>query len=678
VRGRLVIEDIHPRTPECGYSAKAVVGEAVPVRAAIFKDGHDLLAARVLLFAEGSSRPDQVAPLRPEDNDEWTGVVVPRRLGRHRLVVQAWTDRHATWAHKVRAKLDAGQGIEVELAEGELLLGGVEPGGDAAIAAELAAALALLGDTNRPEAERVSAALAAPVARVLGGPQGAADLTAAAPRLLWVDRERAAVGAWYELFPRSHGGFRGTEARIPAVAAMGFDVVYLPPIHPIGASHRKGPNNALVAGPDDPGSPWAIGSADGGHTAVHPELGSLEDFAHLLGVVRDRGMELALDYALQCSPDHPWVATHPEWFHHRPDGSIAYAENPPKKYEDIVPINFWPDVEADRVALWDACRDILDFWIGHGVSIFRVDNPHTKPVAFWEWLIPAVQAEHPEVVFLAEAFTRPRVMAKLAEVGFSQSYTYFTWRTERDGREGLWAYLDELAHGPTADYLRPSFWPNTPDILSGPLRDGPRAAFALRLVLAATAAPSYGIYSGYELCENRPASPDSEEYLDSEKYQVIARDYDRPGSLVPLVTELNGIRRRHRAFEGLRSLQLHPTDNPAVIAYSKRFDSSGAADSSAADSSGSRSDGPRSEGSEDATDVVLVVVNLDPDRAQVATVTLDLSALGLPEDRPYEVVDELSGRRHTWQGDRPYIRLDPSERVAQAEQVAHIFDLRPR
>jgi starch synthase (maltosyl-transferring) len=644
VTGRLIIEDIRPRTPKAEHPAKAVAGEALTVRAAIYKDGHDALAGRVLLFPAGSSEADQVAPLLEEGNDEWSCVVVPPQVGRYQFVVQAWTDRHATWAHKVEAKLEAAQEIDVELAEGELLLESAEPGGDGRLPHVVISALSRLRDTSLVEKERVADALSAQVATAMWGPHGASDFTSSAPMALRVDRERAAVGAWYELFPRSHGGFRGTETRIPALAAMGFDVVYLPPIHPIGRSYRKGPNNTLEAGPRDPGSPWAIGNSDGGHTAVHPELGTLEDFDHLVSVIREAGMEVALDYALQCSPDHPWVAAHPEWFHHRPDGSIAYAENPPKKYQDIVPINFWPASDADRVALWQACKDILDFWIGHDVSIFRVDNPHTKPIAFWEWLIPAVQAEYPEVVFLAEAFTRPHMMAKLAEVGFSQSYTYFTWRTERDGAEGLWAYLDELARGPAADYLRPAFWPNTPDILSGPLRDGTLEAFAMRLALAATASPTYGIYSGFELGENRPASPANEEYLDSEKYQVISRDYNQADTLVPLITTINGIRRRHPAFRTMRSLELHPTDNPVLLAYSKRSD--------------------------DRSDVVLTVVNLDPENVQDGWVTLRHDALGVDAVRPFQVFDELTGSTWSWQGQRGYVRLDP------ARQPAHVFVVR--
>lgn len=636
--GRVVIDNVRPATPD-GYPAKAVVGEAVPVRAVIFREGHDILAARAALHVEGRNQPVAVVPLAPLGNDEWAATVVPASTGRHAVVVQAWTDRHATWAHKVEVKLGAGQDIDVEIAEGEQLL--ALAAGDPAVDAALAA----LRDADLSAEQRVAGALEGPVAEALRAPERSADdLTSSAPKPLWVDRERALVGAWYELFPRSYGGFKGTAERVPAVAAMGFDVLYLPPIHPIGVSHRKGPDNTLVAGPDDPGSPWAIGSAEGGHLAIHPDLGSEDDFAHLLAVLDEHGMEVALDYALQCSPDHPWVREHPEWFHRRPDGSIAYAENPPKKYQDIYPINFWPADDADRKALWSACKEILDHWIAAGVRIFRVDNPHTKPIAFWEWVIPAVQSEHPDVIFLAEAFTRPRVMAKLAEVGFSQSYTYFTWRTERDGEEGLWAYMEELAQGPVADYMRPNFWPNTPDILAGPLRDGPPAAFALRYVLAATLTPSYGVYSGLELYENEPASPANEEYLHSEKYQLRQRDFDRPGTLAPLMTAVNDIRRRHPAFSRLRSLRMVPSDNPNVVAYTKTSD--------------------------DGSDTVLCAVSLDPYTPQETTLHLDLAALDLPEDRPFYVRDELSGELYLWTGPSPYVRLEPATRVA------HILDLR--
>lgn len=633
-----MIDDVRPSTP-AGYPAKAVVGEAVPVRAVIFKEGHDVLAARVSLYSAGRKEPEVVAPLVALGNDEWAATVVPSALGRHAVVVEAWTDRHATWAHKATVKLEAGQEVDVEIAEGLALLDAAAPG------PAVDAARRALSDPGLPPAARLEAALGADVAAALADPRRvAADLTAAAPKPLWVDRERALVGAWYELFPRSYGGFKGAAERVPALAEMGFDVLYLPPIHPIGTSHRKGPNNTLHAGPDDPGSPWAIGSADGGHLAIHPDLGDAGDFAHLLSVLAEHGMEVALDYALQCSPDHPWVREHPEWFHQRPDGSIAYAENPPKKYQDIYPLNFWPADDADRAALWSACKDVLEHWIEAGVRIFRVDNPHTKPIAFWEWVIPEVQAQHPDVVFLAEAFTRPHVMAKLAEVGFSQSYTYFTWRTERDGEEGLWAYMEELAHGPKADYMRPSFWPNTPDILAGPLRDGPPSAFALRYVLAATLTPSYGVYSGFELYENQPASPVNEEYLDSEKYQLRVRDFDREGTLAPLMGAVNAIRRRHPALARLRSTILIPSDNPNVFAYAKVSD--------------------------DGADVVLCAVTLDPYNPQETTLHLDLDRLGLPTDRPFYVRDELSGELFLWTGAEPYVRLDPATRVA------HILDLR--
>jgi starch synthase (maltosyl-transferring) len=582
VTGHLVIEDVRPRTPGAGRFAKAIVGEAVRVTAVMFRDGHDPIAGRALLYTGARKggrgrprrRPEDVVPLVPLGNDLWEAVVIPARIGPHTIVVEGWTDR----------------------------------------------------------------------AGASDDPGRAPDLSASDPMPLWVDRERALVGAWYELFPRSFGGFKGLEKRVPEIAAMGFDVLYLPPVHPIGVTARKGPNNSLVAGPDDPGSPWAIGGPEGGHTAIHPDLGTVGDFTHLVEEVKAAGMEIALDYALQCSPDHPWVTEHPEWYHHRPDGTIACAENPPKVYQDIYPLNFWPAGDPDRIAMWNACKEILDYWISLGVRIFRVDNPHTKPIAFWEWVISEVQKDHSDVLFLSEAFTRPKVMSRLAEAGFSQSYTYFTWRTEQHGEEGLWAYLDELAHGPVADYMRPNFWPNTPDILSGPLRFGPPTAFALRLVLAATMSPSYGVYSGYELYENLPASELNEEYLDSEKYEIKDRDYSRPDSLAPLMTALNHIRRRHPALQRLRTVRLHPSTNPQVIAYSKLSD--------------------------DRTDAVMTVVNLDPYRPHDAILSIDPGDLGLPLDRPYVVFDELTGESFEWSGANPFVRLDP------AVGVAHVFDLR--
>ncbi len=579
---RLVIEGVRPTTPSRVRPAKAVVGEAIRVSVVMFRDGHDPIAGRAQLYFEG-----------PPAGDKTTESVLVAEspltaLGNDEW--EAYVEADRIGPHRIVV-----EGWTVQF-------GSYGPQLDAA---------------------------------------SALDLTASAPAPLWVDRPRASFGAWYELFPRSVGGFKGVTARVAELAKLGFDVVYLPPIHPIGATFRKGPNNTLVAGPEDPGSPWAIGSSEGGHTAILDELGDEDDLRALVRELSAHGMELALDYALQCSPDHPWVGEHPEWFHHRPDGSIACAENPPKIYQDIYPINFWPDREADRVALWNACRDIFEHWISFGVRIFRVDNPHTKPTAFWEWVIQEVRSKHPDVVFLAEAFTRPHVMARLAEVGFSQSYTYFTWRTAQHGEDGLWAYMEELAHGPKADYMRPNFWPNTPDILSGPLRNGPPSAFALRLVLAATLSPSYGIYSGYEFYENEPVSETNEEYLDSEKYQIRRRDFSRPGTLYPLISKINSIRKEHPALHGLRSIRMWATTNDSIVAYSKASD--------------------------DGSDVILCVVNLDPYSPEEATLRLDPSVLAAWADWPLHVVDLLDGRDYTWYGPEPFVRLDP------ALASAHVF-----
>jgi starch synthase (maltosyl-transferring) len=585
VTGLLVVEDIRPRTPGCSHYAKAVVGERVRVTAVIFRDGHDPIAGRVLLRRENC------------DAEPGGGATEAANLGVVEYEAELLPLGNDEW-------------------EGFVVANGVGP------------------HILQVEAWTVRHGSSDAVL----DRESATDVTSSDPVRLWVDRERALFGAWYELFPRSYGGLRGALERLSAVADMGFDVVYLPPIHPIGVTFRKGPDNSLKAGPDDPGSPWAIGSAEGGHTSIHPDLGTVEDLVELVGEARANGMEVALDYALQCSPDHPWVSEHPEWFHHRPDGTIACAENPPKIYQDIYPLNFWPHEESDRLALWEACRNIFEHWISCGVRIFRVDNPHTKPIAFWEWVIASVKATHPEVIFLAEAFTRPKVMARLAEAGFTQSYTYFTWRTEQHGPEGLWAFFDDMAHGRAADYMRPNLWPNTPDILSGPLRDGPRTAFALRLVLAATSSPSYGVYSGYELFENQPASDSNEEYLHSEKYELRHRNFDLPGTLAPLMTSLNRIRKAHPALRRLKTLRMHPTTNREIVAYSKTSD--------------------------DGADRVLTVVNLDPISPQEATVHLDPTLLGIDPDRPYEAFDELTGEAYRWWGTDPYVRLDPAIRVA--------------
>jgi starch synthase (maltosyl-transferring) len=453
------------------------------------------------------------------------------------------------------------------------------------------------------------------------------------------DREQARFAAWYELFPRSarddgrHATFKDAQEQLVRIAAMGFDVVYLPPIHPIGRAYRKGRNNALTAGPGDPGSPWAIGGPEGGHTAVHPELGTLDDFDRFVEAAGRLGMEVALDFAIQCSPDHPYVREHPEWFFHRPDGTIKYAENPPKKYQDVYPVNFYGE---DPGPLWEEMRRILTFWIGHGVRTFRVDNPHTKPVRFWEWLIRTVRDEHPDVIFLAEAFTRPKMMKVLAKAGFTQSYTYFTWRNEK--RE-LIEYFEEITQPPVADYFRGNLWPNTPDILHETLQEGGRPAFKLRLVLAATLSSLYGIYSGYELAENVPVREGSEEYLDSEKYEIKARAWDAPGNLVDFVTTVNRIRRQHPALHGYTNLRFHGTDDPHVVFYGKMTPA--------------------------ADDVVFVAASLDYAATRASLVDVPISELGIAPDEPYKMHELLSDRWFEWRGPRGYVILDPAVDPAQ-------------
>ncbi|HEX4905378.1 MAG TPA: maltotransferase domain-containing protein, partial [Acidimicrobiales bacterium] len=442
--GRIVIDDVRPRTPTGQHPPKTSEGETIVVSADIFKDGHDILAARVRTKAAGK-RGWQYVPMVHVENDRWEATLTLEGVGRHDLVVEAWTDRFATWTHDVRIKAGAGQDVATEIEEGVLLLQALEPHIPEVRRGMVQAAAARLADASLPLEARLNAGLDDAVAVAVEQVPLPEDVTATKPVPVWNDRERARFSAWYELFPRSEGGFTGVTKRLPAIVDMGFDIVYLPPIHPIGRTARKGKNNTLTPEADDVGSPWAIGGPEGGHTDIHPDLGTLDDFREMVEEARSLGVEIALDYALQCSPDHPWVRSHPEWFHHRPDGTIKYAENPPKKYQDIYPINFWPAEETDRKALWDACKAILDHWIAQGIRVFRVDNPHTKPTAFWAWVIPAVQAEHPDVLFLAEAFTRPKVMSKLAEVGFTQSYTYFTWRNTK---QELTEYVDELSNGP--------------------------------------------------------------------------------------------------------------------------------------------------------------------------------------------------------------------------------------
>jgi starch synthase (maltosyl-transferring) len=633
----IVVDDVHPRTPS-GFPAKAVGGERVHVSAQLVADGHDLLGARVRWRRKGD-RAWEWAPLRAGDDGRWTGSISPSAIGLHELLVEAWTDRYATWRHEVEVKAAAGQDVELELEEGALLLEDLASKASGAAAKKrLRSAAEGVRRSSCTLEVRLGSAAADDVAELAAAIPDA-RLSASAAQPLWVDRPRAGHAAWYELFPRSFGGLKGAIEHLSYVADLGFDVVYLPPIHPIGASHRKGRGNSLAATSDDPGSPWAIGGVEGGHDAVHPDLGTIDDVDAFVDAAADLGLEVALDYALQCSPDHPWVRDHPEWFEQRPDGSIRYAENPPKKYQDIHPIDFWPADEADRVALWEACRDVLEHWIGHDIRTFRVDNPHTKPLAFWEWVIRDVHARHPDVIFLAEAFTAPAMMAKLAEVGFTQSYTYFTWRHEAwELRE----YVTELTHAPLVEYMRPSFWPNTPDILDDHLRHAPPSAFALRFALAATLVPIYGIYSGYELCENEPADETSTEYRHSEKYEIKARDYTQEPSIAPLVRAVNHIREKHPTLWSLPDVRFHHCDNEQLLAYTR----------------GHLDD-----------DLLLVVVNLDPHHAQESWVRLDLGAVGLPQGS-YQLHDELTGDRYTWEGEAGWVRLDPT-----TGQVAHVFSV---
>ncbi|MEZ7003011.1 alpha-1,4-glucan--maltose-1-phosphate maltosyltransferase [Streptomyces sp. AD55] len=641
--GRIPVRDVRPAVEGGRRPAKAVPGETFEVTATVFREGHEAVAANVVL-EDPEGRPGPWTPMRElaPGTDRWGAEVTPDAPGRWTYRVEAWGDPVATWREHARIKIPAGLDTGLVLEEGAELFRRAAAGVPRKAGRPVVTAAAkALRDDSLPAAERLAAALAPEVTAVLARYPLRELVTSSEPFPLLVERERALYGAWYEFFPRSegtpeqpHGTFRTAERRLPEIAGMGFDVVYLPPIHPIGTTHRKGRNNTLTAAPDDVGVPWAIGSPEGGHDAVHPALGTVDDFAHFVGRARALGLEVALDFALQCSPDHPWVHKRPEWFRHRADGTIAYAENPPKKYQDIHPVAF--DTDMDGLVA-ESVR-VLRHWMGLGVRIFRVDNPHTKPVVFWERVLGEINRADPDVVFLAEAFTRPAMMRTLAEIGFQQSYTYFTWRNTK--RE-LTEYLTELT-GESAASMRPNFFVNTPDILPAYLQHGGRPAFEVRAVLAATLSPAWGVYSGYELCENTPLRPGSEEYLDSEKYQLTPRDWAgaaREGrTLAPLITRLNTLRREHPALRRLRNLSFHRADNDQVIVYSKRA-------------------GP---------DVVLVVVNLDPHHTQEATISLDMPRLGLGRHASTPVHDALTGETYQW-GETNYVRLEPGR------APAHVF-----
>ena len=703
-RRRVVIERPQPAIDGGRFPIKRTIGESVIVMADMFADGHDLIAGVLkyrLVPRDAADRADQWSeiPLTPLGNDSWTATFTVTEIGEYEYTIEGWIDQFGTFLKGVIAKFDAGQDVTSELLEvAQLAEAAVrlkpELANEVRLNPDSARQVRLKPDStsvetqlkpdstdvedevplkpdstdveagfsrpeendrlleiadflrsSRPQSERVAAARDTGLRSLMEARPDRTTATTLEPALrVTVDPVRARYGAWYEMFPRSYtpdparsATFREAEARLPDIEAMGFDVLYLPPIHPIGQTHRKGRNNSLTCEPGDVGSPWAIGSSEGGHTAVEPGLGTIEDFDRFVKTAARLGLEIALDIAFQASPDHPWVREHPEWFKHRPDGSIKYAENPPKKYQDIYPLDF---ESRDWFGLWQALRDIFLFWIGHGVKIFRVDNPHTKSFGFWEWCIADIKRRHPDAIFLSEAFTRPKLMQHLAKSGFTQSYTYFTWR---NSAAELREYLTELTQTEVREYLRPNFFANTPDILNEYLQHGGRPAFEVRLVLAATLGASYGIYSGFELSENVPVRPGSEEYLDSEKYQIKVRDWNQAGSLKELIARINDIRREHPALQQNDTLRFHATRNDAVLWYSKTH----------------------------GADRVFVAANTTPGWMQHGWVDMPIAELGIAPDTPFVVEDLLDNAQYTWRGRWNYVKLDPAERMA------HIFVVRP-
>jgi starch synthase (maltosyl-transferring) len=628
---RVVIENVTPQI-DCGrFPAKRVVGETVTVEADVFGDGHDHVRARVI-YRKAGDADWKTVEMVALGNDHWTADFPVENVGRYEFSVVGEEDHFETWRSDLEKRITAGQDLELPLRTGALLIEATAKRASGQDAKRLAAWAVQIADELS-----VDAALDPDLLVVMNlYPDETIQTRYDKILSVWVDRERAGYSSWYELFPRSwsktpgaHGTFRDVADQLDYVSGMGFDVLYLPPIHPVGVSYRKGKNNTTEAAEGDVGSPWAIGAIEGGHTEIHPDLGTLEDFEYLLKTVNAAGMELAMDIAFQCAPDHPWVSEHPEWFKKRADGSIQYAENPPKKYQDIYPLDF---ESSDWQGLWEALKNVFTYWASKGVRIFRVDNPHTKAFPFWEWCIAEVKAQYPDALFLAEAFTRPRVMQRLAKLGYSQSYTYFTWR---ETKELLIEYMTELTQTPVKEYMRPNFWPNTPDILPGILQTGGLPAFKSRLILAGTLSSNYGIYGpAYELGDNTPFRKEkSEEYLNSEKYEIKQWDRNDPNSLRPLITSLNQARAANKALQSTNNLVFHTIPNPMLIAYSKA--------------------------TADMENVVLTIVNLDPDAAQAGFVDLDLAELGLEPDEPFLVTDTLTGNSYTWQGPRNYVELRP-------------------
>jgi len=643
-RQRVVIARLSPEIDGGRFSIKRVVDETVTVEADIFADSHDQVACQILYWQD--QQQPQVSPMTLVGNDRWRGEFRVTRPGRYQYTVEGWIDRFQTWRHDLEKRIAANQDVSVDLLVGAALIEGAAARAQGENARILLRWAQRLRKDNH-DASQAAMALDVDLLRLVQAHPDRDHATQYDKRLsVIVDREKARFSTWYELFPRScsgesqrHGTFRDCEGWLPYIASMGFDVAYLPPIHPIGKTFRKGKNNSFPAQPDDVGSPWAIGAAEGGHKSIHSELGTLEDFRRFVSKAAEHGIEVALDIALQCTPDHPYVREHPEWFITRPDGSIQYAENPPKKYQDIYPLNF---ATAQWQALWDELKSVFLFWIEQGVRIFRVDNPHTKAFAFWEWVIAEIKSQHPDVLFLAEAFTRPNVMYRLARLGFSQSYTYFTWRNTKPE---LTQYLTELTQTDVKEYLRPNFWPNTPDILPEFLQVGGPAAFMVRLILAATMSANYGIYGpAFELCENVPLRPGSEEYLHSEKYEIKHRDLNSKVSLKSLIARLNRIRKDNPALQTNAGLRFHESDNPSLICYSKA--------------------------TADFANVIIVVVNLDCVHVQAGWLELDLRSLGLDPHHSFQAHDLLSEGRFLWQGPRNYVELAPES------LPAHILCLR--
>ena len=643
-QSRVVIEGVVPWVDAGRFPAKASVGEAVRVEADVFVDGHDKISAAIKHRISQSDNWHE-SDMSPGVNDRWTAEFEVHAVGWHEFTVLAWVDHFATWRSDLQKRVAAAQDVSVDLIIGAELVEQAAAATDGDVSRSLTNFARLLRSNDNGEATEVALSGSLQTLMRRHGPRK--FLTEwPTPFKLWVDRPKARFSTWYELFPRSaspdparHGTLRDVQGRLDSIRAMGFDVLYLPPVHPIGRAFRKGRNNSPVAEPGDVGSPWAIGGPEGGHDAIHPELGTIDDFDRLIEAAGTRGIEIAMDLAFQCSPDHPYVREHPEWFRHRPDGTIQYAENPPKKYQDIYPFDFEC---AAWQALWNELLRVTLFWREHGVRIFRVDNPHTKPFPFWEWLIAQVHQEDPNVLFLAEAFTRPKVMYRLAKLGFTQSYTYFAWRNDP---WSIKQYFTELTTSPVADFFRPNAWPNTPDILNEYLQTDARAAHVVRAALAATLCASYGIYGpAFELMEGRPVGQGSEEYLDSEKYQIRQWDLNRTDSLADLLGRLNHIRRTNPALQHDRGLKFHSSDNPNVVCFSKK----------------------------QGENTILVAANTNPHHTQWANLDLDLSALGVAWDQPFQVHDLLTDARYRWQGNRPVVGLDPGS------LPVHVFAVRKR